>query len=94
MNSKEFIIGTISVIIIAMTAFTYSLKIKQQKIEEEPKHTCEQFEDWESTKRDCCYACDKFGYEFLKSVYFGAGWGRAGVNDCYCKDGNESKQIY
>ena len=68
----------------------------KQKIKEESKekHICEQFEDWEVNKRDCCYACDKFDYEFLNNVFFRTGWGRAGVDDCYCKDGDESKQIY
>jgi len=43
---------------------------------------------------DCCLACDKFGYEFLKDKYSSEGWGREEVDECYCKVGNEVKQIY
>ena len=44
--------------------------------------------------KQCCRACNELGHEFLKGVYFTDGWGRDGVNKCFCKDGNKSIQIY
>ncbi len=48
------------------------------------------------TKREykCCVDCHKFDYDYLNYEWHTPGFIRPSLEDCYCKDGNESIQIY
>ena len=81
--------GNIFIVLIAvfvMGGFIYTTYFEEYPI-------C-QGEERTGFELDCCEGCNKFGLEYLHYTYSRGGWGREGVDDCFCRNGTQSIQIY
>ena len=87
MKEKNILrIIVVGAVIIILGSNIYSNYLKEYPI-------C-QGEERTGFELDCCEGCNKFGLEYLHYTYSRGGWGREGVDDCFCRNGTQSIQIY
>jgi len=79
------------IIFSAYIAFWYIPQAEKEAIEK--GEVCNEFTSAWGTEYICCVDCKELGFEYLKYEYSGSFFG-ASVSNCYCKDGNEPKQIW